>query len=349
LTIFLFLYPKSVELKNIIDYIRSYRPEQVLVTLSVLFSGVWASSHVATARDYLVLTILAFSGHIFGYGINDLVDFPFDRNNPKHIYRVSLVSKGFKKGLYLAFTLLQLPLILLVGILAYGVGESIIYIGAALLSLTLYNLYSKRSARLVMGVHMLFPLALVLLCIGGFTLFDPFGNISWSFGAFLLALFGIALLANSFIGGIIDLNSDFQAGASTLVIVLNSRSNGSRVFVSRETRSAAMTIFWLIAFLIVLQGLMNSVPVWIYPIGGILIFYAYAHLVTYLKLDDPEKLIRYDAIACPSMMFYAATLAWIREIPVFWVSIIIFFLIYPFLVRREGRFGLPTLKAIFAK
>jgi 4-hydroxybenzoate polyprenyltransferase len=102
--------------KTIWQYIQSFRPEQVLVTLSVLLAGVWASSHEASLQDYIVLAILAFAGHIFGYGINDLVDYRFDRLNPKHTQRISLVSCRFDRTVYLLFTLLQLPLILMLGL-----------------------------------------------------------------------------------------------------------------------------------------------------------------------------------------------------------------------------------------
>lgn len=277
------------------------------------------------------------------------MDFRYDKTNPKHRYRISLVSKGFDKKWYLAVALIQLPLIVLIGYLVYGVKESIIYVGLALVSLTLYNLLNKRSGRLAGLTHLLFPLALVLLCMGGYTLFDSITDMNLTFVFLLLSLFFNTLLANGICGGLKDLKSDQLAGAGSLAIFLKSTFSGKTVQISKPTRFIAQALFWMNVLLIVVQGLLNSIPFWIYPIALILIFYGYAHLTAYLKLKKPHALIRFDAYTGSAFLFYATSLAWIQELPLLWWTVIGINLLYPFVVRRDGHFGLSTLTSFFIK
>jgi hypothetical protein len=191
--------------------------------------------------------------------------------------------------------------------------------------------------------------AAALICITGYCLFDPFSGLSGPFVLFLLALFVISFLANSFIGGILDLQSDYQAGAVTLAIALGCRWDGHRVITSRTVRKLSLSLFWLVVLLISAQTIANHVPLWTYPLIAVLSFYAGVHINAYLKLEDPRLLRSFDAIASPSLLFYAATLGWADRLPAAWWVVVVFFIVYPLLIRREDRFGLPALKGLFVQ
>ncbi len=336
-------------MKRLFSYLQSFRIHHFPVLLCALLFGVFASSHTPTLTDYLVLAALSLFGHVFGYGINDSVDYPFDRNNPKHMQRISLVSRNYHRGRYLAFSLLQLPLMLILGYLFYGFGQSTLFVVLALSFITLYNLHGKRKGPLFLVAHLSFPLSEALLCLAGFTLFDPVSRITAPFILLLAAIFFNILLINSFSGSLQDFRFDTEAGAYSFARLLGSTISGNQVKISGTTKVAAMAIYDLSVALMLAQAVFNKVPVYVYPIALILLFYGYAHTTAYLKLDDASRLHTFDPGIGPAYLFFATSLAWINELPVIWWSIIAFALLGPLVNNREGRFGRETLRAFFIR
>ena len=153
-------------------------------------------------------------------------------------------------------------------------------------------------------------------------------------------------MINGLIASVMDLKSDFQAGAGSVSLVLGCYLEGDRVILSRKIRLITITLYFLSAALIPVTALLNRVPWPVYPVSMICFFYGYAHLKAYLRIDDPVMLQKFYAGTSGLYLFFANTLAWIHVIPSVWWVIIALALIKPLTESRPGRFGVPTLRAL---
>ncbi|MFH0761955.1 MAG: UbiA family prenyltransferase [Bacteroidota bacterium] len=325
------------------DFIKTFRLEQILVVYSVLLFGVFASSHTPNWSDYLVLALLSVSGHIFGYGLNDLIDQPYDRFKAMHRKRRATIHKSFNRTGLLTITLLQIPVILFIWYLAYGFGESSVFVALALLSVAIYDLFGKTWGRLVLIPHFFFPLSLVFLCLGGYTLFDPVAGIRLPFLLLLATLFLNSILANSIQAGLYDLKGDQEAGVTTVAILTGSGASGEYLRINRNTRIAGYTLFLMNIPVIIAQAVLNGLDFWIYGIMLSFFLFAYIHLANLLRIKKNRTMLRYDVIGSSAYVFYAASLAWIHNLPWLWWFIIVFQFLYPFIRNHPAIFGRWTL------
>jgi len=334
-------------LRRISDFIRSFRLEQIIVVYSVLLFGVFATSHTPTVADYLKLALLSICGHIFGYGLNDVVDKPYDRFKPLHRGQHRKIRKPFSRDIMLTIVLLQLPIILCVGALFYGFGPSTLFILLALASIAVYDLFGKISGRFVLIPHIFFPLSLALLCLGGYTLFDPVSSIGIPFSLLLVTLYLNSFLANSVQAGLYDLKGDQDAGVSTVAIWSGSQATGKYLRINRSMRLAGMILYFMNIPVILVQAFLNGTEFWIYGIILGFFLFGYIHLVNLLKIKNNHVMLRYDVIGSSAYLFYATSLCWIERLPWPWWLVIAFNFLYPFVRNHPNVFGRWTLISFF--
>ena len=335
-------------MKKILTYFLTFRLHRIPVLLGTLLLGVFASSHHPVLTDYLVLTLVAISMHIFGFGMNDLFDYRVDRNNPKHLNRISLVSRGYHRGRYLIFILAQLPIIAAAGIFTYGFRQYILFAAMAGIGLTLYNAWGKRSQRYILLIHPLFSISMALICMAGFTLYDSISDAGLPVVLLFVSVFFNLLLVNSFSGSLMDFKSDLEAGANSFASALKCSITGGKVTISRLIRLSYRSIFATCIILLSLQALLNKVPPVAWLMMLVLFFLGYVHLTLYLKLDDPVALQKFDFGLSSVMLFYATGLAWINTVPDIWYVIVAIRIIRILTIKEAGRFSLRTVSGFMA-
>lgn len=336
-------------MKKLIKYLQSFRFSRSPVLISTLLFGAFTAGHVPVLKDYLVLIFVALSCHVFGFAMNDLADYRFDKVNPKHLKRISLVSQGFSRLGYLMVMIFQLPIISLLLYFSYPTGGSLPWLIAAFFFVLVYNLLAKRSGRYILLVHLLFPLSLVILCVGIYALFAPVDEMKPVLYLFLAAVYLNLFLVNSLFGSIMDLKSDLEAGAPSVTGFLGCHLEGNKVIISRKVRYLIIVLYWLSVPLMVFQALLNGVPAIVYPVCLLLFVYGWAHVRAYLKLNDPARLQEFYPGTSTMYLFFANTLAWIIVIPDVWWVMVALALIMPLALRRPDRFGWFTLKSLFIR
>jgi len=62
-----------------------------------------------------------------------------------------------------------------------------------------------------------------------------------------------------------------------------------------------------------------------------------------LRLDQFDHMYRSDMFTSLAYNFYASTIAWLDYLPDIYWAVIIFNLLYPFVVHKQGKFGWPMV------
>jgi 4-hydroxybenzoate polyprenyltransferase len=200
------------------------------------------------------------SAHIFGFGLNDIVDLSIDKQTA---YRNdSPLVKG-TLSLTTAWTivLLQIPLMFFLYHLNGGGEKKILGDGLLLISILLsmvYNFFSKRGKLKRWLAEVSLALSIGFLCLAGSYLF----RFSIAAPAIIYAIsFSLVLLSiNSLGSGLKDLKTDLEAGGQSFVIENGARMIGAdQIFISKKLKVFGYTlqVFILLSFVAYLWAIGN--------------------------------------------------------------------------------------------
>lgn len=191
-------------------------------TLLLPLLGVASSNQELTHGTMLLMVSIGLVFHIFAYVLNDVVDLWLDQTEPLRADS-PLVQGAITRRHAVWLALFQPPLAFAIASLAGVTLEALYMLGAAFLSLMIYNLYGKRCP--------LPPLTDIIQAVGwcALVLFGAFvftprvqANTMW----LLAYIFVYILLINGIHGGVRDLANDLAHHARTTAIWLGARPPG---------------------------------------------------------------------------------------------------------------------------
>lgn len=172
--------------------------------------GVATASGQLTAALVPGLLVLALSFHVYAYVLNDVVDLPVDRTDPRRA-KSPLVTGAVTTRTAKLVAFGQIPVVVVIVLAMGGGGPGLVTVGVLLAAITIYDVWGKRCpvpplTDLVQGVAWAALGWLGAILVGG-----PTG---WTV---TLALYFIAfiMLANGVHGSIRDLANDRRRGART--------------------------------------------------------------------------------------------------------------------------------------
>ena len=332
-------------MRKLIEFIRTFRLELLYIVLVTLVFGLMVAGERVVFSQYIYLILLSISIHIFGYEINDLTDFKYDKDNPRHVKRSSLIKGLYSRKWFWIIILIQLPLVFLWFYLLNGSVETIIIACISILFLGLYNFFGKRAGRWIYLVDLFFPLSMVCLFLAAFSFAQPISQISWSEILLMVSLFLNMFLANSIASGFYNLEYDVKSGASTFVGQLGNKAAAYDLSITKTTRIIAHATYLLNIPVLVMQLYLNGASWWAYLIVLLFLFFGWTHFLVLLSIKNLEEMARFDPFTWLVYSFYAATVAWLFYLPdIYWV-VIVLNLLYPFVINRKGHYGFSTFRA----
>ena len=189
----------------------------------------------------LILFLIGFFGHTFGFVFNDIVDYKIDKTS-KEISDRPLISGtiSLKNAWIFALGCIFLAFII-ASVLAYNSSNYVplIILALSALSIILYDLISKK-----------LPFMDILVAIGIF-FFILYGastqvqNISdISLLAWFVCILGSiqVLFMQIVAGGLKDIENDYQSGAKTAAVTLGVRVKNKRLYASKSFQLLAFSI-----------------------------------------------------------------------------------------------------------
>lgn len=183
------------------------------LTMSVPVLGALSATDSLALGEILTLMLLGLCAHLFGFGLNDIIDHPIDQPvRQKH----PLTSGWLKQWEAWIFVLLQLPLAL--GIYYFELESGLSFLVLSIFLSVIYNLFSKRGFFSRLMAELSLAGSIGLLCAAG-TLTQT-EKLPLESAIFATTLTLILLLLNSVPSGLKDLKTDEAFGAKSFVLVI---------------------------------------------------------------------------------------------------------------------------------
>ena len=186
--------------------------------IMALFGAVSGETAVSPYQiNAIIIGAVAF--HNFAYVLNDVVDLPIDRTEPRRA-QSPLVRGLVQPWQALAFSALQIPLALAVTWWLYGRFQAYLALATGLVLMAVYDVWGKRLVLppltdLVQGIAWgCLALWAAALVSGKLTL------LAWILFAFLTLFI---VLINGLHGGLRDLVNDYESGVRSTAVFLGAR------------------------------------------------------------------------------------------------------------------------------
>ena len=208
-----------------------------MTALMVLLGAASTSPHLP-GRTALALLGVAACYHLFAYLLNDVVDLPIDRHEPRRAIS-PLVRGTVRPGVALAIALAQVPLGLVIAGRTPGPTRAVVCLAVSFALMAVYDLHGKRTGVpwVTDGAQGL-AWAGLLLC--GAAVRGPWQPLTWMLFAFVI---GYIVMANGVHGALRDLENDARQGARSVAIVLGARIDGD----GRLTMPASLAAYgWIL-------------------------------------------------------------------------------------------------------
>jgi len=241
-----------MKIVNIIKVFSSFiRTGMLFGTLSIILIAVLGFQHEATAVDIIWYLAIGLSCHIFGFVLNDLIDWKIDIKNEK---RVSYYPYDIKKYRILAYViaLMQVPIILAIVVFVYNNITGFIIAFLSITFSVVYNMFSKQT-----NINKLFveiSLALSIAFMYCLIVFLNEKQMTQANYITSLLIFLVLFQLNSIPSGLKDIYYDFNQNLRSFVI-----QNGcipldrTNVLISRKIQILLLSLsILIIAFSILL-------------------------------------------------------------------------------------------------
>jgi 4-hydroxybenzoate polyprenyltransferase len=334
-------------MNNVKGFIFTFRLHMIPIVLITLLFGMLSSGQTISTKEIILIFLLSVSAHVFGFGLNDWLDFSYDKNNPRHLERSMLLSGKWKFVWHKVVTLIQLPLCMILTWKLGAENQTIVLLLFSAIFISLYNIFSKKAGKFIILIDLCFPTSLVMLFLSGFSLKANLTDLDVYHLLLIISLFTSMLLANTFLAGSRDIDSDFNQDASSVLALLGCTVNKPWVHFSTLSRIVAQIIYLINVPSILLLLFLKSDPWFHYLLVIILLFNGWMHLFILMRMKELTLVAKYDSYTAMAYLFYAAAIPWMYLLPkIFWV-VIAFNLLYPLIFNKEGRYGRSSFKAIF--
>lgn len=292
------------------------RVQMAPLTISVPIIGAYLSAN-PTPSAALGLGAIGLCAHVFGFGLNALVDLPLDRTIP-HLQKHPLVSGKLPLWEAWMLVLVQIPLALLLG---WWLGCHLPLLSASGGLSVVYNLWSKwgRLPRLLPELALAGSIGLLALIGGTFT------AALWLL-AFNLSL--ILLLLNSVSSGLKDIQTDAQYGARSFVLSSGTHiTSDGRFMVSTSLKSYSAVLQGFVMIGLLSLAFVLHQTWWIVAFTLILMTYAALHLRLLLSIQTAEAIRASKPLLNGYYNFAALLLVMFHSMP-FGIRLMSFLLIF---------------------
>ena len=194
---------------------------------------------------------VAITFHIFIYVLNDIIDLPVDRSEPRRS-EFPLVKGTIKPWQALIFALFQIPIALAISSWMNATIHAYIALGVGLVFGVAYDVFGKRT-RFPPLIDAVQGLAWGSLVVYGALATD--GHVTVLTGVVFIYIVVFILLANGVHGSMRDLGNDFKCGVHSTAVYLGAKPQGTAgIYIPRR----------LVTYAFVLQlilGLVTLLPV----------------------------------------------------------------------------------------
>ncbi len=220
------------------DFLIFIRAGMLPLTMFVPVLGYWCGVEgLGDGKTIALLLCIGAAAHIFGFGLNDIVDKDIDKHAS---YRSDspLVSGKYKIQGAWVVVLLQLPIMFI----CYHVGGDHarkfygdVFLLLSILLSVVYNSFSKKGFVKKWIAEISLALSITFLCLAGSYMYKyevsvPTVLFAGSFGLVLLSV-------NSLGSGLKDLKTDLEAGGKSFVIENGARMIGEdQIFIPRRLK-----------------------------------------------------------------------------------------------------------------
>jgi 4-hydroxybenzoate polyprenyltransferase len=260
-------------------------------TLVIALLGAGSAASGPTIVSLLLLLLGAVAFHNFTYVLNDLIDLPIDHTEPRRASS-PLVRGIVRPEQALLFMILQIPIPFLVTAVLSGNFAAHLLMEAALLLMSIYNLWGKSNAYPILtdvaqGLSWGFLGAWAALAMGG--RLTPLTTVLFSYVMVYI------LLINGVHGSLRDLPNDWRYGVRSTAVFLGARLAGEGILIPRRLRRYACLLQLLLSAIIfsslAVNGFDYGMPVWAvtFAVEIILAFFCWRWLNQALDRAGPPS------------------------------------------------------------
>lgn len=232
------------------EYSKLSRSFNMALTGSAPLIGAIAMGEVEFLRLFLLFLLGCFA-HIFGFVMNDYIDFKHDKISNELSERPLVSGKISRENAFLFF-MFALFLLIGVGILLLVSQNrkveylliSLFVLFLAILSAIIYNFISKK----FLGMDVFVSLSILFIVLFGATTTNNFAeNLRFSHLAYFVAFlcFLQVMFMNIIAGGLKDIEHDTTAKANTIAVYLGVRAEKGALNITQNFKTLAYTIEFL--------------------------------------------------------------------------------------------------------
>jgi 4-hydroxybenzoate polyprenyltransferase len=302
------------------------RIRMALPTITVPIVGGLAAQEALAMRVWIGLAIVGLCAHVFGFGLNDIIDHKLDSTLS---YARNPIATGHLR-LRQAWLIIFLSVIIALGIYGLylsGTIQGFVVLITSVLCSVIYNLWSKWGKLPRFVAEMALAVSVGLLCLAGAMLSSPMTPIAAKLSAVTIGF--ILLLLNSVPSGLKDVRNDRRFGAHSFVLASGADvDNEDRLTISSFLRIYSMTLQAVILFCILGLILVFRSPLFTGMLALVLTVYGGLHLRLILASKTFGSLRRSNPLLS-GVYNYAALLVlllshvpWYLHIP-FWIYLIL--------------------------
>ena len=301
------------------------------LTISVPILGLFTAVSNPSPAQIFWLGLIGFCAHLFGFALNDIIDYPIDKASP-YRQKSPLVAGQISLTQAWAFVLLQLIFVVLIYvILLRGTAVGFWLLIGSLIFSIVYNVWSKVGALPRIFAEISLAISVGLLCVAGTLSVQP--SINYFIISYALTLTLISLLVNSVPSGLKDIKPDQEAGASSFVLSMGCFVIAEdQLYISSRLRlyALALQVGIVCSFFVVVQqvNLLNFYKITALPI----LIVSTVHLTRLLHMRSFKKLRRSGPLFSGFCNYFVLLLVLIPRFPIV-LQLFIGFLLIAFLVR----------------
>lgn len=230
-------------------------------TLVIALLGAGSAGVEVTAVSLLLLLLGSAAFHNYTYVLNDLIDLPIDRTEPRRAGS-PLVRGAVRPWQALLFMVLQIPIPFVVTAVLGGDGLAYGILAAALVLMTIYDIWGKSTWPLLTD----FAQGVSWGCLGVWAVLVVDGRVTPLTGVLFAYILVYILLISGVHGGLRDLPNDSKYGVRSTAVFFGARIAGEGIVIPRRlkqyTRLLQLLLFVIVGWPLLLNWFGYRPLVW---------------------------------------------------------------------------------------
>lgn len=336
-------------LKKLYRYIYLLRLKLLILTASIpLIGGVIADNDLS-CKQLFSLFAIGVSAHIFGFGLNDIIDKKLDEKSPLRISSPLVNGKISIKIIWL-IVIMQVPFsnyIYLSILDANLIG--IILLNLSVILSIVYNVFSKYSKfpKIIAELSLACSVAVILLA-GFFAISEA---ITLKIGLLALCLFLVLHLLNSIPSGLKDLKYDYLNRAKSFIIVWGCKmKNEYEVIISKKIVYYAIFLQVILYIVLIYTAYIFNLKWFNFIFISFFSTLSFLHLYELLQKKDYYEMLTFKPLLSGFYSYLAFLIILVDKIPLFfYLTHIVVFISLIKNIRHDYKFSLKSFKIFFSE